>query len=485
MSIRTIKFKDADADLAALASVCRELEDRGLPPKEAAAHVLASMANQAIANGMDARGVMDALHEVISSKGDSPVKLNRQMQRSRVVPLSAEQAETVRAQVKLLQNFLLYYDMILCSEIQRYAFQVMDGLASKGMYRHELKKYTNTLIDEARRLQMRVKDNDRALVFKWVSRMDPKAVYGKEYHEHGGSVVSRFSLSFRKTFAREWAVVELDCRTVAKETSDKTVGIVTTLLKLDALTNTGIELYDSCVKRMKSLVAGHGTASICKSTHHESMRCAARNLLGKLGVKLDRAGETERQYARRHLSDMQKRMVEEGMGDFFQKEFDRMGEEFAAYMTARMRMSLEQGRLERGGIRLVFERLGTKHRVRKFFRQLAAVPYPQGEDADPFDVADAIGEYEGPSSELNRFRKMCVENRCFELPESEETQECRMLRILARRNGGTLPDDIIRVMLMKRKTKKSVMEVLSKAGFELKATLRKIRRTRLKELEQM
>ena len=168
MSIQTINFKDTEADLAALGIVCRELEGRGLPPNEAAAHVLASMANHAISNGMNAREAIDALHQVINGEQQQTVAPGIS---KKIVPLTPQQAEDIRAKVKFLQKFLLYNDMILCSEIQRYAYEVKSKLVNNGMYRHELKRFVNSLVDEARKLQMRVKDNDRALILKWCMRI--------------------------------------------------------------------------------------------------------------------------------------------------------------------------------------------------------------------------------------------------------------------------------------------------------------------------
>lgn len=489
MSLQTVNFKDTEADLAALGHVCRELEDRGLPPHEAAAHVIASLANQAVMNGLDPKEAIDAVHQIIAGKQSNAAQVAEPKKdgkkKRKVVPLTKEQADEVKSKIKFLQNFLLYWDMILCTEIQRYAYEIQDGLKSKGMYSRELKKHANDLVDESRKLQIRVKDNDRAKVFNWVSRMDPRGVYGKDYYRDGGSIMSRFAFSFREEFKKEWAVVEYDCRTVAKRFPSSITDIVYTLLKVEALTNTGIELYDTCVKKMKALVAGHGTSSIIKSTHHESMRCSAWNLLRKLGVDLNAATDTEREYARMHMAAMHTKMAVVGMGDFFQHEFEKLGEEFVDYMIARMRMGMQNGSLETGGIRMVYERLGTKHRVKKFFLQLAAVEYPCGEDVDVFDVADAVDEYSGNRSEINRFRKFCIEGTRFEQPESEEKQDARMMRILARRNNYMLPDDILRVMIMKHGTKNAVIDILSKAGFELAPTLRRVRKMKVAELKQL
>lgn len=483
MSLQTIDFKDTEADLAALGRVCRELEDRGLPPNEAAAHVLASMANQAISNGMDAREAIDALHQVINGKQQQaavPATPTR-----KVVPLTPQQAEEIRAKVKFLQNFLLYYDMILCSEIQRYAYKVKDVLKDKGMYRHELKRFVNALLDEARKLQMRVKDNDRIIVLKWCSRMDPKCVFAKQYQGNGASIVNRFVLAFLKEFHKEWAVVELDCRTVAKRVLPKHSDIVGDLLKLEALSNTGIELFDTCVKKMKALVAGHGTSSITKSTHHESMRCAVWNLLRKLGINLNVATDTEREYSRKHLAAMQTKMAVIGMGDFFQHEFDKLSEEFADYMVASIYMEMRNGKVGMGEKRFVLERLGLKHDAKKFFKQLAAIPLDMEEDMDVFDAMGCIADYKGSRKQIDRFRKFCINGTKFELPESEDKQEQRMLRILARRNNYMLPDDILRVMIMKHKTKKELVDRLSASGFELAPTLRRVRKMKLAEIKQL
>lgn len=483
MSLQTIDFKDTEADLAALGRVCRELEDRGLPPNEAAAHVLASMANQAISNGMDAREAIDALHQVINGKQQKEPEPPAAVKKG--IALTPQKAQEVRQQIKFWQNFLLYYDMILCSEIQRYAYEVKRLLISKNMYRHELKRFVNALLDEARKLLIRVKDNNRILVTKWCNRMDPKKVFTKGYLNTDASIANLFVLAFCKEFEKEWRCVELDCRTVAKRSSSNTADVVTLLLKEEALTNTGIDLYNTCIKKMKGLVAGHGKASITKSTHHESMRCAVWNLLRKLGVETITATETESEYARKHLFDMQVKMVDVGTGDFFQKEFDKLSEEFADYMVASIYMDMKSGKHSFGKMRFVLDKLGTKHRVKKFFGQLAAIPLFDEEDMDVIDVMKCISSHNGNHKEIDRFRKFCINGTKFELPESEDKQEHRMLRILARRNNYMLPDDILRVMIMKHKTKKALMDCISASGFELSPTLRRVRKLKLDEIKQL
>ena len=483
-TIRTINFKDSEADLQTLGAVCRELEAKGLTPSEAAASVLAQMASEAQRNGMDNKEVMDALFTVISGQ-------NQPAQHPNVTPvrrgaITETQAEEIKAQVKFLQNTLLYWDMILCTEIQRLAYQVKDELVKQGLFRHDSKKYANALLNEARILQMRIKDNNRAVVIKWCRSIDRRQVFVRNFPEDGGNIASKFVLAFAEKFHKTWEVVRLDCRTTAKLLSEKQSKLVSVLLEIEAFTNTGAELFDSCVKRMKRLVAGHGTASITKSTHHEAMRNAAHNLLRKMGKASSKVPETNMRYAREHLASMQCMMISEGMGDFFQNEFDALSREFIIYMIARMWMDLNESKVGLGTIRTVWERLGNRNDVSKFFKELKAMPAPEDE-TDVIDVAKSVEVYlkKKKLKELRRFKDMCENGEWYTGKETEELQEARILRQQARKNKGILPNEMIAVMAMHYKTKKALVEHLGTLGFELKPTLDKVKKMKASELKQI
>ena len=154
-------------------------------------------------------------------------------------------------------------------------------------------------------------------------------------------------------------------------------------------------------------------------------------------------------------------------------------------MVASIYMDMRNGKVGMGEKRFVLEKLGTKHRAKKFFGQLAAIPLYDEEDMDVIDVMECISSHNGNHKEIDRFRKFCVNGTKFELPESEDKQEQRMLRILARRNNYMLPDDILRVMIMKHKTKKELVDRLSASGFELAPTLRRVRKMKLAEIKQL
>lgn len=476
-------IKEPEESLLYWSNMCMGVGNRGSQPEKMTSEMISYMAGQAMANGMDRKETIDTLFQVFNQSDSDDEEPVAKYQYS-AMALTPEQAEYVKSQLKMWQSFLLYWDMILCTEIQNYAHKVLSLLRSKGLYRHELKRYANTLENECRRLQMRVKDNDRILVHKWSGRIDPNLLYGKDYRTDGGSVATRLVLAYHREFGRLWKVVELDCREVAKSMACKHVDIVAELYKVDALTNTGIELYDECVRKMKSLVSGHGKSSITKSTHHESMRCACLNLLRYMGADGEKVGSTELEYAKKHLADMQIKMTADETMDSFQGAFDKVSEEFADYIMARMRVEMQEGKVSFAAKRMVFSRLGERRKVKKFFTQLGEVEdIDDGQDI--FETAASVAASREHKSALNRFWQMCIDGKCYIDPEPEEKQEQRMLRVLARRNGYMLPDDILRVMVMKHGTKAAVLRILAGAGFELDSTVRRIRKMKAAELKRI
>ena len=474
-------FRDRDADLAAIEGACLELTAKGLTPRQAQVEVVSQMAMQALQQGADQKEVLDALFylsNVRSAQSDQP---NPEKRIKSV--MTEEQLEELHCKMNALRDLLIYWDVILSAEIQRYAFRALEQIKEKNLYKFNLKQYANKLIEEARKVQIRIKDNDKTMVEKWCQQIDKRMAFVNQYCHDGGGIVSKFNVAYQEVFKKEWDVIWKDCGTVSESADTKYPDIVRTLLALDALTNTGVEMYDTCVKKMKSMMTGKGTFNIRKSTHHESMRNAVNNLRSRLMTsKIDRS-EVQARKARENLSTMQSKMIKKGLEGFFQDQFDLLTEEFTHYILAGIRMEIAAGRVRIASIRTLYYRLGTRHRVEKILRQLSAIPMPDGE-YDVWDVVETIPT-EQDNSEITRFRNMCKKNERHEQPESQAKTEARSLRQHARKNGGVLPDDVLRVMVMYYKTKKALVEHLETLGFELRPTLRRVRKMKASELKQL
>lgn len=479
--MKMIGFRDSEADLAVIDDVCRELTEKGLTPLQAQVEVVSQMATQALQQGADQKEVMDALFHLSSNHVSQPEQ-REPVRRIRSV-MTKEQVDELHRQMNMYRDLLLYWDTILCGEIQRYAFRILNQMQDKNLYRHELKRYANKLLEEARKLQMRIKDNDKAMVIKWCLRTDKRRAFAAQFFEDGGSIVSKFAMAYQKEFKTEWSVVWKDCEVVSKRVNTAHPDIVCQLLALEALTNTGVELYDACVIRMKKIMTGKGTFNIRKSLHHESMRNAVHNLISRLMKGGIDHSDVQSRYAREHLAAMQTKMIEKGRGQFFQEQFDLLTKEFTHYMIAWMRMELASGKMSVASIRTLHDRLGTRHRLEKFFKQLSEQAAPE-DDFDIWEVMDSI-PIVCDKSEIYRFFSMCEKDERHESPESQAKQEARLLRQQVRKNKGMLPDDILRVMAMHFKTKKALVEHLSTLGFELKPTLQRVKKMKASELKQL
>lgn len=477
-------YQTPEGESVSLDKVCSELEARGLPGMDAAAFVFADMATRKGVKEDERRMAVDALHQIIMKKTEEnnqpPEKL-----RPRYKGLNKEGLDELRRQLMRYRNALLYYDMVLSSEIQKYAYRVLDRLKTLGLYRHELKKLANTLADETRRLQMRVKDSDRDKTILWSKLIDIREVYARGFYEDGGSILPRLIMAFQREFKNDWLLAELDCKETAKRLNGKDEQLIRDLLIINTLTEIGIRLFDSCVKKTRAIIKNHGKVSINKSMHHESMRNIANNLLEKLLIKKTGSIEYRGTGFQKHLEEWSGRLLKEETLEFFQKEFEDLGQAFVDYMIAWMRIDVLYGKVGIGAIRTVYFRLGTRSRVEKFFEELAAIPLSEDENMDVFDVVDIIQSYKGKKKEIERFQQMCANGERFQLPESMEKQEHRLLRIQARKYKGMLPDDMLRVMALHFKTKTALVKHLEAVGHEVLPTLRRVKKMKAFELKRL
>ena len=110
----------------------------------------------------------------------------------------------------------------------------------------------------------------------------------------------------------------------------------------------------------------------------------------------------------------------------------------------------------------------------------------EDEDAEALDLAKSIAMSEKKQEAMNSFRSLCVnDERILPPEEPKEVWQHRVLRTVARKSNGIIPDEILASLMQAHGTKKALMEQLKKAGFELKPTLNKIRKMKASELKQI
>ena len=424
-------------------------------------------------NGFDERRQEYAQHSL----------LRRKQYHAKTIKKDIEERKLV---ITFWKNFRRYYEMIFCSEIQRYALHVLEKLKLKGLYRHEMKKCANLLNQEAKVLQYIYKDCDRLVTTEWCQGVKIKNDWAIKFYEDGASIGARFVSAFREKFKHKLHLIQLDCKALAEACGAKHPDLVADLYMLVALTDTGIELEDVCTKHIRKQETAHLRVDIVRLGRNEKMKNAAALVIERLMPANIELPQTEAMRARQNLYNLQVELAEEGAGDFFQTQFDAMKKEFILYTLALMRVEMEEGGLTRDSMRILFARMTKKDEVRKVIRQLKSVRLPDMEDSDLLDVAEAIENHNFKTPMLDKYRKMCFDGAYYDpTKEDMEKEENRILRGVARQNEGQLPDDVLRVMVYHHKTKKSMLDKIAAAGPELKPTLRRLRRMTRKQLEQL
>ena len=484
--MRTITFQDHEADMTTLGAVCRDLEAKGVPMQDAAAYILADMANQAMMRGVDPKEAVDMCHKVIMAKD---MKENTQKEvRTKPYSMVATQkdAEEIRQIITLMNNFLMCCELIFCDMEQKYAYHILGILKEKGLYCHRLKKYANKLRDITGTLQMRVRDNNRLATMRSCKLTIPSARYAEDFRELNGGVATKLQLAFLRMFELKLKLIRMDNREIAKKMNLKHPDLMSEIFTLLALAEISIELFDFCQKQIRIAGRGRLIDHTVKSMHHESVRNAVRNLMDQFVSRSAVMPEAETVRAREHVKEFQMDLVKDETFEMFNAQYMATRIDYIEFYLAGVRMDMENGKVSRGLVREVWHRLGTRQAVKSFFKQLSRIPIPDDDDTNIMDMSKAVSSWDGKAKTLDAFRRLCAEGEYAEKPkETDEQFQHRVLRTVARKHKGELPDDVLASLVKAHGTKKAVMEQLQKAGFELKPTLERVKKMKATELKQI
>lgn len=397
-----------------------------------------------------------------------------------------KKASEIRDAITVMNNFLMCSEIIFCDLEQKYAYRILDLLEEKGLYRHLLKKHANRLRDLTGMLQMRIRDNDQAATQKISGWVIPSQRYAERMHEESGGIAFKLQMAFLRQFDMKLKLIRMDNREIAKKMNLKHPDLMSEIFTLLALTETAIDLYTFCQKRIQSVGRGRLIDHSIKSTHHESVRNAVKGLVDQFVDRNMVMPEIEAVRARKHVEEFQMELMKDESFEMFNAQYMATRIDYIEFYLGSVRMEIENGTVGKALIREVWKRLGTKQATKSFFKQLAKIPIPTDEDTNVTDVANAISEWDGKVKTVDLFRRMCVEGEFAEAPkESDDEFRGRVLRTVARKFNGQLPDDVLSTLMRTHGTKKAVVEQLEKAGFELAPTLKRVKAMKAAELKKL
>jgi len=394
--------------------------------------------------------------------------------------------EEIQQHIEVMQMYLLCVELIFSAELQRYAHHTLKLLKEKNLYRHQMKRYANTLKDETEKLQRMCNVSNRELVTAQAGMVSAKGLYAKDYYEDGGDIINRLSAGFHRMFGVELKRLRMDNKWMAEQMNLKHPDLMAEIFTLQALASTDIELLAHCQKNIMSYGRGKIRDKGVRGSHSEPLLNAAKALADQFVSRNTDVPMEPAMMIRRHTKEFHQRLTSSDMFDFFNGQFLALKMDFVEYYLARLRMEQEDGKVNIAAIREVWYRMGSKEKVRQLFKELNRIPIPKNEDADVLDLAKSIAMSKKKQEAMNSFRSLCVnDERILPPEEPKEVWQYRVLRIVARKSNGIIPNEILASLMQAHGTKKALIEQLEKAGFELKPTLNKVRKMKASELKQI
>ena len=462
----------------------------GMSTEETAIALIQHMAMEARRNGMSDEKVASNLmlfQSQIEQYYLSSELAIRQREKQEYERLKTEEdLQKRKMRVLFWKNFHQYFNIILHSELQRLAYSVKDDLKDAGLYKQEVKKKVNVLIEKAKELQISCKDNDKRATVGWCKMAGINEKLAERFYKDGATIGWRFVKAFNKKFKTKLDILKLDCMQIAKSRGCSPSYVGKNLYLLIALADTCIELEDICTKYIKREKCEYLRIDYIPHGRVVEIKKAAATVVEKIAKKNGTIPDEEVLRARKNLADFQKTLAEEGSGDFFQVEFNEQKKEFINYTLAIMRMEMENGGLTRESMETLLARMQRKEDVRKIIKQLKSVRLPEDPEFNIMDVARSVANHNFKTPMMDKYREMCYEGKFYEPTKEELDKEGdRILRTVARKHGGLLPDDVLRVVTYHHKTKKSLLEHLKRIGPEVAPTLRKVKKLKVSELKQI
>lgn len=432
--------------------------------------------------------------DAMSTLMESEIRIEEQerkksiFQHTRPYSMVATQKKSseIREFISLMNNYLMCIEIIFCDLEQKYVYYILDMLKEKGLYRHQFKKHVNRLREITGTLQMRIRDNDKAATLRSSSLVMSSCRYADNMFEENAGIGFKLQDAFLRMFDMKLKLIRMDNRETAKKMGVNHPDLMSEIFTLLAISETAIELFSFCQKQIRIAGRGRIIDHSIKSTHHESVRNAVRGLIDQFVRRGTVIPQEEAMRSRKHVGEFQQELTGDSVFEMFNSQYMALRIGYIEFYLASVRLQMERGTIGRAVIREVWRRLGTRKATLSFFKQLAKIPIPEDKDTNTADVARAISEYGGKVKTVDDFRRFCAEGTFAEPPkESEEQFRCRVLRTVARKFGGQIPDDVLSSIVRIHGTKKAVVEQLEKAGFELAPTLRRVKRMKASELKNL
>lgn len=396
-------------------------------------------------------------------------------------------AEQIQRDIKAVITYLVNCELVLAGEVQRYAYHVLRMIQERGLYRHLMKKYANTLKQQTDDLVRRCTSTEEVIVEKEVHKMNPHGTWWREYFDDGGGLVNRLCMWFSKDNGTQLELIRMGCKQMADSLNIKNSDLLAEIYMVQALAQTDIELYDICQRTAENIGRGRLVSHCIKSLHSEAMVNSTRNLVDHFVPRNVHYRPMDVANMRGHIRKLQSNISEEQMFEAINSCYTALRMDYIEYFLGKLRVEMENGKnvLPIPALRMIRKRLGSMERARQAMQELLAIPMPT-EDMDAWDYSKFVATHEAPCPALNSLRQLMLKEEFLEEADARSVRTDKKLRQIARSSdNGILPDKLIGELMMECRTKKALMEKLEEIGPEMHATWLKVKKMSAAELKKL
>lgn len=360
-------------------------------------------------------------------------------------------------------------EMMLTNLVNKYIYSAVSQFEEHNMMRHNIKRLANILLENTTDLIKKCKPHDRNQVKIYTEDIFP--ILSLKYYDTNGSLASYLQTMFYNEYKDKFDKIYSLTYNMLMDVQVKHPSIVADLEMVVMLCLTIIDYDEAMTAQIVYLTSDIDKSQAPRINQNNRIIGASNELIRQLIgiIPLPEEGSNK---VRELTKEIQESLVQSEMWNLTKSAISAMRMDYIEYVMADLciRFKTKQS-IQLKEYRMLFLRLGSKKRVRKFFKELGDVCLPEG-DYDILDVMDllplsaGIGENE---TAITTFRRLSLEDKIKINPETYKEIEYRNLRREVYRNGP-LPMFILKYLYYKLKSKKAITGYLKKVGEEVMAS---------------
>lgn len=312
--------------------------------------------------------------------------------------------------VDALNTSLLMIEIILAGEAQRFSHKSVDLLKAHDLYRQQLKRAGNELLETANSLQRRCDITDREELMEYVTRTEP--AFRQAYMEDGGGMTTRLQAAYYRVSGDITNRIYIQSKNLIDRCKMPHSDLIANVMTVVSVAQTGIEVYEFIMREQDRLVSDRGRVRRRKSGHHERMLCCARTIINTLMPPNPDLPEVEARQARELVRQMQVYLSDKYMEQICRSTIDGAVIEYIEYSIASMCVMMHQSDSLPADVEdRLLRLLGTENRVFGLKRELRAIPLPcHASEVDVWEFAQQLPAGNEVSM-LTLYRRTCAESR--------------------------------------------------------------------------